>query len=484
MFLGLDLGTSGLRALLVEEHGNILCTAEIRYNVEHPKLGWREQDPVVWTSACNQVFEKMRVDYPSALSAVKAIGVSGHMHGATLVDHTGEVLRPCILWNDTRAQKQASKLDATAGVQDISGNIVFPGFTAPKLTWIAENEPEVFSKIAKVLLPKDYLNFWLTGQYSSEMSDAAGTSWLDTGGRCWSKDLLALSGMRQEQMPRLFEGTEIIGNLRSNLVKKWGFAPNVAVVAGGGDNAATACGVGVLNEGDSFISLGTSGVMLVVKKQYLPNPQSAVHTFCHAIPNRWIQMGVILSATDSLNWLSRNLGVDVSELSRSLGNKISGPNRTLFLPYLSGERTPHNDSKIRGAFLNIDIATSRNDLTQAVMEGVSFALRDNLEVLNSTGTCLKRSLVIGGGSQSLFWLELLATVLNLPLDIPKQSEFGAALGAARLAMAGFLNVSLETIMAKPNIEKTIYPCPDLIERYKAAYDRYRELYPLLKTIKE
>jgi xylulokinase len=387
-----------------------------------------------------------------------------------------------MLWNDTRAHLEAEQLDANESFQEISGNIVFPGFTAPKVLWVANNEPEIFAKISKILLPKDYMNFWLTGNYVSDMSDAAGTSWLDCGAREWSPDLLSKSGMRQDQVPDLFEGSAPVGNLRSELAERWGVGRNVTVVGGGGDNAAAACGVGALREGDAFVSLGTSGVLLAAKDSFAPMPASAVHTFCHAVPNRWYQMGVILAATDSLNWLSQILDADAAELAGIVGTSINGPNNTQFLPYLSGERTPHNDSAIRGAMLNIDIASTRADMVQAVMEGVSFALRDNLEALKSTGTNLSRALGIGGGAQSEFWVELVATVLDIPIDLPEKGEFGAALGAARLAIVGKTGQDPQTVMTPPKVAKTILPRGELTEKYQLAYERYKMTYPALKAL--
>ncbi len=482
MYLGLDLGTSGLRALLVEEHGSIIGSAEAGYGVKHPHSGWSEQNPADWTVACEKAMASLRAAFPAAFSELRAIGVSGHMHGATILDSAGQVLRPCMLWNDTRAHEEAKSLDAISKFREVSGNIVFPGFTAPKVMWLAKHEPETYSQIGKVLLPKDYLNFWLTGIYASDMSDSAGTSWLDVGARCWSDELLSQSGLRQDQVPQLFEGSEPIGTLKAGLAKKWGVSPKVIVIAGGGDNAVAACGVGALKEGDGFVSLGTSGVLLAAKDSFAPLPASAVHTFCHAVPGKWYQMGVILAATDSLNWLARNLGKDAAALSNALGDRISGPNALQFLPYLSGERTPHNDSAVRGAFLNIDISATRDDLTQSVMEGVSFALRDSLEALKSTGTSLNKALAIGGGSQSPYWLELVATVLDLPLDVPEKGEFGAALGAARLAIVGATSVHPEVIMTPPKIAKTICPRADLRADYDAAYDRYRKAYPVIKAL--
>ncbi|MDG2403815.1 MAG: xylulokinase [Paracoccaceae bacterium] len=482
MYLGLDLGTSGLRGLLVQQDGTIIGSGEATYEVQHPHLGWSEQNPTDWTGACGKVVKKLRETHPYAFSALKGIGVSGQMHGATLLNDAGQVLRPCMLWNDTRAHNQATRLDSLDGFRKTSGNIVFPGFTAPKVLWVAENEPEVFAQIAKVLLPKDYMNFWLTGAYVSDMSDCAGTAWLDSAARDWSDDLLSQSGMRRDQMPKLFEGSDPFGTLRSDLAVDWGIRSNVIVVGGGGDNAVAACGVGALREGDAFVSLGTSGVLLAAKESFSPMPESAVHTFCHAVPNRWYQMGVILAATDSLNWLARNLKVGAAELSNALGDRINGPNQMQFLPYLSGERTPHNDSAIRGALLNIDIASNRDDLSLAVMEGVSFALRDNLEALKSTGTNLSRALAIGGGAQSPYWVELVATVLNLQIDLPDKGEFGAALGAARLAIVGDTGVDPESVMTPPKIAKTVLPRRDLTAAYDAAFDRYRQIYPALKAL--
>lgn len=428
MFLGFDLGTSGVRALLVDAVGAVVGASEAVYPVARPNPGWSEQDPADWLVACKKTLSELRAAHPSAYGAIQGIGVSGHMHGATLLDQNDKVLRPCILWNDTRSHEQAARLDSQAEVRELSGNIVFPGFTAPKLLWVAENEPEIFAKISKVLLPKDYIGLWLTGNHVSEMSDSAGTSWLDVKQRCWSEVLLDASGMRRDQMPDLVEGSEIAGALRADLASELGLSNSVSVVGGAGDNAAAACGAGAMKEGDGFVSLGTSGVLLAAKDSFAPSPASAVHTFCHAIPQTWYQMGVILSATDSLNWLSRNIGVGAAELTENLGAQIIGPSGIQFLPYLSGERTPHNDSAIRGAFLGLDISAGHAELTRSVLEGVSFALRDSLEALKTTGTNFDSLMALGGGAQSPYWVELIATVLDLPVTLPERGEFGAALG--------------------------------------------------------
>lgn len=480
MYLGLDLGTSGLRALLSDEAGNVLAVSDQQYPVSHPQSGWSEQDPADWIAATERALDALRATHPAALSALRGIGLSGQMHGATLLDAEHKVLRPAILWNDTRAAAEAAALDSDPAFRRISGNIVFPGFTAPKLVWVKAHEPEIFAKVAQVLLPKDYLRLWLTGDFASDMSDSAGTSWMDVGARAWSTDLLDRAGMREDQMPRLVEGSEVSGTLRKEIASRWSLPSSVKVVGGGGDNAASACGVGCFDEGDGFVSLGTSGVLLAAKSGFAPSPETAVHTFCHAIPDTWYQMGVILSATDSLNWLAAQTDSEPAELSALLGHQIAGPGRILFLPYLSGERTPHNDADIRGAFVGLGIGDGHRELTQAVMEGVGFALKDNHKALKATGTTLSRLLAIGGGSRSSYWVEMIATLLGVPVDLPKDGEFGAALGAARLAIVGDTGAPPAEVMTRPAIARTIEPRTDLAAAYEDAYAHFRALYPAIK----
>jgi xylulokinase len=479
MYLGLDLGTSGLRALLMDADQRVIGAGEAACTVAHPHRGWSEQDPADWIRVCEQAVANLKREFPAELAAVRAIGLSGHMHGATLLDARDAVLRPAMLWNDTRASEQAERLDATRMFRDKTGNIVFPGFTAPKVEWVRENEPEIFGKIAKILLPKDYLRLWLTGEFGSDMSDSAGTSWLDTGRRDWSPELLAACRLDVGQMPQLVEGSQVGGQLRAQLCADWGMHGEVKVVGGGGDNAAAACGVGCLSGGQGFVSLGTSGVLLAARDSYAPDPDTAVHTFCHAVPETWYQMGVILSATDSLNWLAKITGASAAALSGELG-PVSGPGDVHFAPYLSGERTPHNDSHVRGGFTGLDIGHDRAALTQAVMEGVAFALRDNLEALRGTGAKLDRLLAIGGGSRSRFWLETIAATLDLPLDLPAGGEFGAAFGAARLALVGDTGADPAAVMAPPEISETIEPDRALVSAYEQAYEAWRALYPVLK----
>ncbi len=482
MYIGLDLGTSGVRALLVTPDGGVLHSAEAPVAVTHPHPGWSEQHPSRWMAATAQTLRTLAGIAPAEIAGLRGISLSGQMHGATLLDEGGQVLRPCILWNDTRSHAQAARLDAAPRVREISGNIVFPGFTAPKLAWLAEHEPEVFDRVATVLLPKDYLTFWLTGQRVTDMSDAAGTAWLDVGARRWSDHLLAQSGLRADQMPQLLEGTGTVGPVRGDLAAELGIPDTTLVVAGGADNAVAACGVGALGEGDGFVSLGTSGVLLAARDGFAPRPESAVHTFCHAVPDRWYQMGVILAATDSLNWLSRITGQDPATLTAGLGPHAQVPGALRFLPYLSGERTPHNDSAIRGAFLGLDIAQEPQDLARAVIEGVSFALRDNLEALKSTGARLDRLLAIGGGTRSRYWVDLLANLLDLPIDLPQQGEFGAALGAARLAICGVTGADPAGVMTKPPLSETIAPRAELRAACDDAYAAYAATYPALKAL--
>lgn len=481
MYLGLDLGTSGVKALLIDAQQRPIASANGALDVSRPHPGWSEQDPADWIRATEEAVGKLGVSHARELAAVKGIGLSGHMHGATLLGADGAVLRPCILWNDTRSHAEAAALDADPRFRRLTGNIVFPGFTAPKLAWVRKHEPDVFAKVAKVLLPKDYLRFWLTGEYISEMSDSAGTSWLDVAERAWSAELLAATGLGLEQMPALVEGTEPGGSLKPELAAKWGLGRAVVVAGGAGDNAASACGMGTVSEGAAFVSLGTSGVLFAANAAYLPNPDSAVHTFCHALPRAWHQMGVILSATDSLNWLAGITGKGAGDLTGELGDTLKAPGSVTFLPYLSGERTPHNDAAIRGAFTGLGHESGRAALTQAVLEGVTFAVRDSQEALKAAGTTLARVTAIGGGSRSRYWLKSIATALGIPVDLPADGDFGAAFGAARLGLIVAEKADPLAVCTPPATAETIEPERGLAGAYEDAYRRYRALYPAVKS---
>lgn len=482
MYLGLDLGTSGVKAILIDEDQKIVGQGNAPLTVSRRHPGWSEQEPSHWVAATEQAIAALRAQAGIDLSAVRGIGLSGHMHGATLLDASDRVLRPCILWNDTRSFAEAAEMDADPIFRATTGNIVFPGFTAPKLVWVKDNEPAIFEKVAMVLLPKDYLRLWLTGEHLSEMSDSAGTSWLDTGRREWSDELLAAGSMRRDQMPMLVEGTEVGGHLRPDLAAELGLPPGIPVAGGAGDNAASACGMGTVLAGHAFASLGTSGVLFAANESYLPNPESAVHAFCHALPATWHQMGVILSATDALNWYAAIAGASPGDLAAALGSELRAPGSVTFLPYLSGERTPHNDAAIRGAFTGLGHESSRDTLTQAVLEGVAFAFRDCLEALRSAGTSLDRVTAIGGGSRSKYWLRVLATTLKLPVDIPAEGDFGAAFGAARLGLIAAEDADPVAVCTAPATQETIEPDSALTGAFEETYRRYRATYPAIKGV--
>jgi xylulokinase len=470
MFIGLDLGTSGLKGLLIDDAQNVVAEASAPLSVSRPQDGWSEQNPADWLAAAEAVMDALAAQHQ--LADVGGIGLSGQMHGATLLDASDEVLRPCILWNDTRAHAEAAALDADPMFRRITGNIVFPGFTAPKLLWVRANDPQLFERVAKVLLPKDYLRFWLTGEHVAEMSDAAGTSWLDTGARDWNDDLLAATHLSRDHMPRLVEGSEPSAMLRAALARRWGLGASVVVAGGGGDNAASGVGAGVVKAGQAFVSLGTSGVLFASTEGYHPDPATAVHTFCHALPATWHQMGVILAATDALNWYARLVGADAKDLTAELG-PLQAPGHTLFLPYLGGERTPLNDAKIRAAFLHLEHATDRHAATRAVLEGVTFALRDCRDALAATGTKFETLLALGGGSRSDYWLESIATALDQPVSLPVAGDFGGAFGAARLGMMAATGAGAE-IATPPQIARQIDPNKALSAAFDAAHAHYRE----------
>lgn len=479
MYLGLDLGTSGIRALLMDGAQRIIGSAHADLTLSRPHPGWSEQTFEDWITAAKTAVNAVRAAHPVEFGAVRGIGLSGQMHGATLLDDAGHALRPAILWNDTRAAEEAATLDARPEFRALTGNIVFPGFTAPKLLWVARHEPEVFKKTARVLLPKDALRLWLTGEAVSDMSDASGTSWLDVAARDWADDLLAATNLSRDHMPRLVEGSAPSGDLRRKLLAEWGLSGPVVVAGGAGDNAASAIGMGMVHEGQAFVSLGTSGVLFAANDAFRPKPESAVHAFCHAVPGRWHQMGVILSATDALNWHAKICGMDAAALDREIGTTVQAPGAVTFLPYLSGERTPHNDARIRGMFAGLGHEADRPALTRAVMEGVAFALADNLAALRSAGARVERVVAVGGGSQSAYWLGAIATALDLPVDVPERGDFGAAFGAARLGLMAESGQGVDAVCTPPVIDHTIAPDPALRGAFDDAYARFRKLYKVM-----
>jgi xylulokinase len=468
MYIGLDLGTSGLKGLIIDEMQKVVAEATAPLSVSRLHDGWSEQNPADWIGAAEKVLDALA---KHGLSGVKGIGLSGQQHGATLIDAADEVIRPCILWNDTRAHAEAKELDEGPMFRAITGNIAFPGFTSPKLLWVRKHEPANFDRVAKVLLPKDYLRLWLTGEHVAEMSDAAGTGWLDTGVRDWNDGLLAAAHLSRAHMPRLVEGSEVSAYLRPALAQRWGMGERVPVAGGGGDNAASGVGAGVVREGQAFVSLGTSGVLFASNDSYRPDPATAVHTFCHAIPDTWHQMGVILAATDALNWYARLLGADAASLTGELG-ALQAPGKTRFLPYLGGERTPVNDALIRGAFIGLEHATDRAGGTRAVLEGVTFAVRDCRDALAATGTTFDTLLALGGGSRSEYWLQAIATALNQTVSVPVAGDFGGAYGAARLGLMAATGAGIE-VCVPPEIARRVEPAAALVAAFDEGHARFR-----------
>lgn len=483
MYLGIDVGTSSVKALLIDDAQSVVGTASAPLEVSRPQPGWCEQAPADWWMATQVVIGALKRSCPKQIAAIEGIGLSGHMHGATLLGKAGEVLRPCILWNDGRSATECVELEATCPrLREIAGNIAMAGFTAPKLLWVKKNEPVIFAKVAKVLLPKDYVRLLMTGEYASEMSDSAGTLWLDVGKRDWSDELLAATSLTRDHMPKLYEGSAPTGRLRADIATAWGMTKRPVVAGGGGDNAASACGIGAVKPGTGFLSLGTSGVLFVSNARFSPNTAGAVHAFCHAIPNTWHQMGVILSATGSLEWLSGVLGEPVPSLMAAIGDDIGVPSPVKFLPYLSGERTPHNDPAARGVFAGLGHDSDRATLTRAVIEGVAFAVRDCQEALKAAGTDIGTLMAVGGGSRAKLWLRIIATLLDKPLNLPAHAEAGGAFGAARLGMAAATGADPVAICAAPPVTETIEPARQHRAAYEAAYQRYRRLYPAIKEV--
>lgn len=480
MYLGIDLGTSSVKTVLMDEDQKIVASESSPLLVSRPHDGWSEQEPADWIMAIEATLHALHLSHPGQLSAVRGIGLSGHMHGATLIDAQDQIIRPCMLWNDTRSQHQAHKLDTPIS-REIAGNILFPGFTAPKVAWVAENENALFQRIAKVLLPKDYVRLWLTGEHAADMSDASGTGWLNVGERCWSDQLLEATSLDRTQMPRLVEGTAVSGELRKSLAQRYGMNANVVVAGGAGDNAASACGMGTVSPGSAFLSLGTSGVLFAANESFQPNAESAVHAFCHALPDTWHQMGVILAATDALNWLSTAVQSSPQLLTQALEGSVVEPTKVIFLPYLGGERTPINDANARGVLLGLNHKTDTLELTRAVLQGVAFAFRDSQIALEAAGTTLTRATAIGGGARSQYWLQLLADSMNLPLDIPADGDFGASLGAARLGMIAAEQANPFSICTPPAIQRCVEPSTSRTA-FDEQHERYSATYKALTSI--
>ena len=479
MYLGIDLGTSAAKTVLVDDDGAVVAQASAPLDLSRPQPLWSEQDPEAWWAAVEQTLHDLKSRTPKEMAAVKCAGLSGQMHGATLLDAQGEVIRPAILWNDGRSEQECRDLEkAVPETRAITGNIAMPGFTAPKLLWVRNNEPGNFARIAKVLLPKDYIRFRMTGGYASDMSDSAGTTWLNVADRDWSDKMLDATDLTREQMPDLYEGTAIAGRLRSDVASDWGTG-EIPVAAGGGDNAAGAAGVGVVSPGSAFVSLGTSGVYFVSESSYRPNPESAVHTFCHCTPDTWHKMAVLLSAASCLTWVSRLTGA-ASEAEATAGLDAEVCDGPIFLPYLSGERTPHNDPAAKGVFFGLTHETEAPDLVRAVLEGVAFAFADGEQVLRESGTEIADVSAIGGGARSELWVQMMADVLRRPLAIREENEVGPAYGAARLARIAVTGEPVAEVCTEPPLKKVVEPDRARGNAYAERHAVFQRLYVDIK----
>lgn len=477
MYIGIDLGTSGVKAVLLDENNVVLASHTEKLTVSRPHPLWSEQDPQAWWQATDRVMLALAAQ--RSLKAVRAVGLTGQMHGAVLMGRQQEVLRPAILWNDGRSARACQQLEASVpDARKITGNLMMPGFTAPKLLWVKEHEPAIFNQIAHVLLPKDYLRWRMTGDFASDMSDAAGTMWLDVGKRAWSDKLLAACGLTRDQMPTLFEGNEVTGQITAELSQRWSLPSELPVVAGGGDNAAGAIGAGIWQPGQAMLSLGTSGVCFAVSERFLSNPDQAVHSFCHALPDTWHLMSVMLSAASCLDWAARLTGQPSVAALLALAEKAKpGDKSPCFLPYLSGERTPHNNPDATGVFWGFTHQHGPEDLAMAVLEGVSLGLAEGMAALQATGVRPAAVTLIGGGARSAFWRQLLADISGVTMEYRTGGDVGPALGAARLArMSCHPGVSPAELLPVLPLESRYTPRADRHDFYRQRQRLFSALY--------
>ena len=485
MYIGIDLGTSAVKLLLVDSEGGILNEVSKEYPVFYPRSGWSEQNPCDWK---NSVFEGIKeLTEKFDKSEIKGIGCGGQMHGLVVLDENDDVIRPAILWNDGRTYKEVEYLNEVIGKDVLSentANIAFAGFTAPKILWMKKNEPELFEKIKKIMLPKDYINYILTGVHATDYSDASGMLLLDVKNKSWSKKMLDICGISEDKMPQLFESSEVIGTLKDDISNEIGLNPDIKVVAGAGDNAAAAIGTGTVGEGKCNISLGTSGTIFISSNSFGVDPNNALHSFAHADGNYHL-MGCMLSAASCNKWFMDDILRDknYSEIQSEITDEKLGRNQVFFLPYLMGERSPINDTNARGTFTGMSMDTNRSDMLQAVLEGVAFAIRDSFEVAKSLGINIERSNICGGGAKSPLWKNIMANILGIPLDILK-TEQGPGYGGAILAAVGcgeYESVS-EACQKLVEIADTVYPDKELTALYEAKYQIFKKIYPTLKEL--
>ena len=484
MFLGIDLGTSELKLLLLDEQHHIVATVGVALSVQRPQPLWSEQNPADWWAALDTGMARLALTHPGALAQVQGVGLSGQMHGAVTLDAADRVLRPAILWNDGRSAAHCVEMMAAwPALSTVTGNLAMPGFTAPKLAWMRQHEPDLFGQVRKVLLPKDWLRLQLSGEHVSEMSDAAGTLWLDVAQRRWSSEALALTGLNESHMPRLVEGSEISATLKPALSARWGLPANIPIAGGAGDNAASAVGMGIVRPGQGFLSLGTSGVIFLCNDRFRPNPARAVHAFCHALPDTWHQMSVMLSAASALRWVTQLLGQASEAALIEQVARLTATQRAqapIFLPYLSGERTPHNNANAQGVFFGLTHDHDAAALAYAVLEGVGFGLLDGWRALTVDGDGAASLALVGGGARSEWWATLLASLLNVRLVSGVGAEAGGALGAARLAWLA-CGGDLAEVCRPPEIARVAEPDAALAAELLPRHARFQGLYGALRS---
>ena len=484
-YIGVDLGTSAAKLLLVDGEGRILNELTKEYPLEFPNPGWSQQAPQDWKKAVVEGIPELLAGFDG--SQVAGIGCGGQMHGLVVLDAEDNVIRPAILWNDGRTAKQVDYLNGVIGKEKLSAltaNIAFAGFTAPKILWMQENEPENFAKIAKIMLPKDYINYILTGVHCCDYSDASGMLLLDVEHKCWSKEMLDICGITEKQMPGLYESYEVVGTVLPEVAAALGIPATAKVVAGAGDNAAAAVGTGVVGAGGCNISLGTSGTIFISADKFGVDPNNALHAFAHA-DGGWHLMGCMLSAASCNKWFCD----EILKTTDYAGEQVDitpdklGENHVFFLPYLMGERSPINDTNARGTFTGMTMDTSRSDLTQAVLEGVAFAIRDSFEVARSLGIAIPITKICGGGAKSPLWRTIFANVLGIPLEMVK-TEQGPGYGGAMLAMVGCGQYESVQAAADALVEvaSTIQPDAELTAKYEARYQQFRKIYPACKEL--
>ena len=483
--IGIDLGTSAVKLLLVDADGKVCNSVTKEYPLSFPRPGWSEQKPEDWWRAVTEGLREL-LKGVDALQ-VKGIGCGGQMHGLVALDENDAVIRPAILWNDGRTAEETEWLNTVIGKEKLSAltaNIAFAGFTAPKILWMKKHEPEKFARIRRIMLPKDYINYCLTGVHACDYSDASGMLLLDVQHKCWSKEMLEICSVTEEQMPKLFESYEVIGTVLPGIAALLGISAETKVVAGAGDNAAAAVGTGVVGEGGCNISLGTSGTIFISSKNFGVDPNNALHAFAHADGNFHL-MGCMLSAASCNKWFCDEIlkTVDYAGEQKVIDDGKLGNNRVFFLPYLMGERSPINDTDARACFIGMSMDTTRADFVQAVLEGVAFAVRDSFEVAKSLGIPIESSKLCGGGARSPLWRRIIANVLNIRLDIP-QTEEGPGYGGAMLAMVGCgLYESVQACTdSLVSVTDTVEPEPELAARYEVQYQKFRQIYPTLKEL--